>query len=162
MNSNNRAVVTLPSENEILITRVFAAPRELVFRAHTDPLLIPRWWGPRNTTTIVDHMDVRPGGTYRFVHRTPDGFEVVFRGEFREIVPHERLVQTSEMEGNPGALLEIMTFTERDGLTTLAAREVCPSREVRDAVLASGMEEGLQESYVRLDELFASEQAAAS
>lgn len=155
---NNRTAISLPSEREILITRVFDAPRELVFRAHTDPALIPLWWGPRSTTTIVDKMDVRPGGEYRFVHRTEDGSEYVFRGEFREIAPPERLVQTSEIEGTPGSVLETITFEEQDGKTTLTILDVCSTKEERDAVLASGMEGGLNESYDRLAELLAEQE----
>jgi uncharacterized protein YndB with AHSA1/START domain len=159
VNQNNRTVISLPSDREILITRVFEAPRELVFRAHTDPALIPLWWGPRSTTTIVDQMDVRPGGKYRFVHRS-DGNDYVFHGEFREIVPPERLVQTSEMEGAEGGVLETITFVEHDGKTTLTVLDTCPTQEVRDAILASGMEEGLDESYMRLAELLAEQSAA--
>ena len=85
MNQSNRAVMTLPSDREILVTRVFDAPRALVFRAHTDPALIPLWWGPRYLTTVVAQLDVRPGGAWRFVQRSPDGSEYGFRGEFREI-----------------------------------------------------------------------------
>jgi uncharacterized protein YndB with AHSA1/START domain len=104
---------------------------------------------------------VRPGGEYRFVHRTADGSEVVFRGEFREIVPPRRLVQTSEMEGAPGVVLETLTLEEQDGKTTLTILDVCPSQEVRDAILASGMEAGLAESYERLAQLVAELGAAA-
>jgi len=161
MNQNNRTVISLPSDREILITRVFDAPRELVFRAHTDPALIPLWWGPRSTTTIVDKMDVRPGGKYRFVHRTDDGSEYVFHGEFREIVPPERIVQTSELEGSPGIVLETLTFDERDGRTTLTVLDECPTQETRDAMIASGMEAGLNESYDRLAHLLAQQDAAA-
>jgi len=161
MNPNNRTVVSLPSDREILITRVFAAPREWVFRAHTDPALIPLWWGPRSTTTIVDKLEVRPGGTYRFVHRTADGREYVFRGEFREIVPSERLVQTSELEGAPGSVLETLTLEEHEGKTTLTVLDVCATKVDRDAILASGMEEGLNESYDRLAALLAEQSAAA-
>jgi uncharacterized protein YndB with AHSA1/START domain len=155
VNRNKRTTLSLPSDCEILITRVFDAPRELVFRAHTDPALIPLWWGPRNTTTIVDRMDVRPGGGYRFIHRTDDGSEYIFSGEFREIDPPRRLVQTSEMEGAPGSVLETITFEELNGRTTLTVLDLCPTQEVRDAILASGMEEGLAESYDRLAELIA-------
>lgn len=159
MNQNNRTQITLPSDREMLITRYFDAPRELVFKAHTDPALIPLWWGPRSTTTIVDKMDVRPGGRYRFIHRNDDGSEYVFGGEFQEITPPERLVQTSELEGMPGSILETMTFAEQNGQTILTIVELCESQEQRDAVLASGMEEGLNESYDRLVELFAEQVA---
>jgi len=161
MNKNNGAVISLPSEREILVTRTFDAPRELVFRAHTDPQLIPLWWGPRSTTTIVDKMDVRPGGEYRFIHRSDDGSEVVFHGEFREIVAPQRLVQTSAMEGMPGFLLETLSFEEHGGKTTLTVLDDCPTQEVRDAVLASGMEEGMNESYDRLTDLLAQQSPAA-
>src|SRR2546425_9155377 len=93
--------VTLPSDTEILITREFDAPRDLVFKAMTDPDLIPRWWGPRAYTTEVDQMDVRPGGKWRFINRTPDGAAHGFPGEDREIVPPERIVQTFEYEPMP-------------------------------------------------------------
>ena len=159
MNQNNRTQITLPSDRELLITRVFAAPRELVFKAHTDPALIPLWWGPRNTTTIVDKMDVRPGGKYRFIHRNEDGSEYVFHGEFKEIVSPERIVQTSELEGMPGTILETLTLEEHNGKTIVTVVELCESQEQRDAVLASGMEEGLNESYDRLVELFAEQVA---
>jgi uncharacterized protein YndB with AHSA1/START domain len=162
MNQSNRAVVTLPSDREILITRVFDAPRALVYRAVTDPALIPLWWGPRTTTTVVEEMDVRVGGAWRFTHRAPDGSEFWFRGEFREVTPPERLVQTSEFEGAPGNIvIDTITLEEHDGKTTMTTREVCESQEVRDAILASGMEWGLNESYERLDELVAAQVAAA-
>jgi uncharacterized protein YndB with AHSA1/START domain len=155
VNQNKRTVISLPSDREILITRLFDASRELVFRAHTDPALIPLWWGPASTTTIVDQMDVRPGGKYRFIHRPGDGSEYVFYGEFREIVPPERLVQTSGMEGTPDNVLETLTFEDLDGKTRLTVLDVCPTQEVRDAIIASGMEEGLDESYNRMEELLA-------
>jgi uncharacterized protein YndB with AHSA1/START domain len=106
-------------------------------------------------------MDVRPGGQYRFVHRSGDGSEYVFHGEFREIVPYERLVQTSELEGAPGVVLETITLEEHAGKTTLTVLDVCSTKADRDAVLASGMEEGLNESYDRLTELLAEQSAAA-
>jgi uncharacterized protein YndB with AHSA1/START domain len=162
MNPTNRTVITLPSEREILITREFDAPRELVFKAHTDPALIPLWYGPRDTTTRVEEMDVRPGGLYRFIHHAPDGSEFCFYGEFREIVPHERIVQTSEFDQAPGqVVIETLTFEERDGKTLMTVLEVCPSVEARDAIMASGMEEGLSESYDRLAEILAEQSAAA-
>ena len=162
MNQNNRTIVSLPSDREILITRLFDAPRELVFKAHTDPALIPLWWGPRSMTTIVDQMEVQPGGKYRFTQRTQDGSEYVFHGEYREIAPYERLVQTFEFEGAPGPdVLETMTFEEQDGKTKLTVLDVCPTQEVRDGILASGMEWGLNESYERLSELLAEPGAAA-
>lgn len=162
MNQSNRAVVSLPSDREILVTRVFHAPRSLVFRAHTDPALIPLWWGQRSATTVVTQMDVRPGGAWRFVQRAPDGSEYGFRGEFREIAAPERIVQTFEFEGMAGHIvLQNLTFTEQDGKTTLTTHEVYASMEDRDGMLASGMEGGMNETYERLDELIA-QQAGAS
>jgi uncharacterized protein YndB with AHSA1/START domain len=90
------ATVTTPTEREIHIERVFDAPRERVFAVCTDPELIPEWWGPRDTPTVVDQMDVRPGGSWRFVMRSSDGSETAFRGTYREVTPPERIVQTFE------------------------------------------------------------------
>lgn len=147
-------VLTTPSDREIIITRVFNAPRELVFKVCTDPKLIPQWWGPRNLTTTVDKMDVRPGGVWRFVHRGPDGSEFAFNGVYREIVPPERIVETFEFEGMPGHVMtETATFDERDGKTTLTIREVFQTVEDRDGMLKSGMEKGLAETHDRLAEL---------
>lgn len=146
--------ISLPSDREIVITRTFNAPRELVFRAHTDPVLIPLWWGPRSTTTIVEQMDVRPGGAWRFVHRTDDGQEFRFYGEFREVVPPERLVQTSEFDGAPGhVVLETITFEEHEGRTTMMIVDLFESMQDRDAALQSGMESGMVESHDRLSDL---------
>lgn len=148
--------VTLPSDREIAMSRVFNAPRELVFRAHTDPDLVSRWWGQRGSTTIVDTMDVKPGGAWRFVQKAPDGTEYGFRGEYREVVPPERLTWTFEFEGMPGhVLVETMTFTETDGKTTLTSVSVFDTKEDRDGMLASGMEGGAAESLDRLEELLA-------
>ena len=161
MSQNNRAVVSLPSDREILVTRVFDAPRALVFRAHIDPALLPLWWGPRYLTTEVDQFDVRPGGAWRIVQRAPDGGEHGFRGEFREIAAPERIVQTFEYEGMPGHIIvQNLTFTEQDGKTTLTTHEVYASPEDRDGMLASGMEGGMHETYARLDELLAQQVAA--
>ena len=146
--------LTLPSDREIVMTRVFDAPRELVFQAFTDPDLIPRWWGWRDATTIVDKMDVRPGGLWRFVSRGPDGVEFAFNGEYREVVSPERLVYTFEFEGMPGhVLVETLTFEERDGKTTLTNHSIFDSKEDRDGMLETGMESGAAESRDRLEEL---------
>jgi uncharacterized protein YndB with AHSA1/START domain len=148
--------VTLPSETEIAIQRAFAAPRALVFEAHTRCERLARWLGPRQLTLVACEMDVRPGGHYRYVQRDSDGAEYAFRGEFREVVPPERIVQTFEFEAMPGVVsTETMTLEERNGLTYLTVRSVFPSREARDGVLASGMEDGVRESYERLDALLA-------
>jgi uncharacterized protein YndB with AHSA1/START domain len=146
--------VTLPSDLEILITREFDAPREVVFKAMTDPDLIPRWWGPRGYTTTVDKMDVRPGGAWRFVTREPDGSESGFRGEYREIVSNERIVQTFEWEPMAGHIsVETAEFTDHDGRTLLTNRTRFSSKEDRDGMIQSGMEKGLRETHDRFAEL---------
>jgi uncharacterized protein YndB with AHSA1/START domain len=152
-NKTKATTVTLPSDREIMITRSFNAPRELVFKAHLDPVLIPLWWGPRSTTTIVEKLDAQVGGEYRFIH-SGDGFEISFYGEFRDITPHERIVQTSEFSGAPGhVILETVLFDEQDGRTHVTVLDQFDTMEERDMVLQSGMEGGLAESYERLDEL---------
>ncbi|TMG47455.1 MAG: ATPase [Chloroflexi bacterium] len=154
--SESKTKVTLPSDREILITREFDAPRDLVFKAMTDPDLIGRWWGPRNYETVVDKMDVRPGGTWRFIHRQADGTEFAFRGEYREVVPPERIVQTFEFEPMAGHIsVETATFTERDGRTLLTVRSLFASKEDRDGMIQSGMEKGLAETHDRFAELLA-------
>ena len=153
---NNASTVTLPSDREILMERVFDAPRELVFRAYTEPAHIPKWWGHRDSTTIVDKMDVKPGGLWRFIERAADGNEYAFNGEFKEIVPPERLAYTFEFEGMPGhMLLETVTFEEQDGKTKVQVLSLFDSVADRDGMLQSGMETGANESYDRLAELLA-------
>jgi uncharacterized protein YndB with AHSA1/START domain len=152
-----KAIITTPADREIHIERVFDAPRERVFAVYTDPQLIPEWWGPRNSTTIVDQMDPRPGGNWRFIARMADGQETAFRGTYREITPPERIVQTFEWEGLPGHVsVETATFEDLgDGRTKVTTVSVFDSAEDRDGMLASGMERGLNETYARLDELLA-------
>ena len=155
--SNSAYKVTLPSDREIVMTRVFNAPRELVFKAHVDPTLIQQWWGLRAYTTIVDKMDVRRGGAWRFIQRRADGSEEGFHGEFREIVPPERFTWTFEWEGMPGHMgVETYKFEEHAGKTTLTTTSVFGTLEERDGVIASGMEAGANESADRLEELLAS------
>ncbi len=145
---------TTPSDREIVMTRVFDAPRELVFKAYTDPDLIPRWWGPRYLTTTIDVMDVRPGGRWRFIQRDAEGHEYAFNGVYQEIVPPERLVNTFEFEGVPGHVaLETVIFEEFDGKTKLTARSLFQTAEDRDGMLQSGAEAGATESMERLAEL---------
>lgn len=146
--------VTLPSDREIQLTRTFDAPREVVFKAMMDPDLIPRWWGPRRYTTVVEKMDVRPGGKWRFLNREADGTEFGFQGEYREIVPPERVVQTFEFDGAPGHVsIDTATFAERDGRTEMTVRSLFDSKEDRDAMLQSGMESGVKETYDRFAEV---------
>jgi uncharacterized protein YndB with AHSA1/START domain len=148
--------VTLPSDLEISMTRTFDAPRALVFKAFTDRELIPQWWGLRDSVTIVDKLDLRPGGEWRFVQRSPDGTEYGFHGEFREITPPDRITWTFEFEGMPGhVLVETLTFTEATGRTTITTNSVFDTVEDRDGMLKSGMEQGAAESYDRLAELLA-------
>ncbi len=150
------ATVTTPTEREIHVERVFDAPRDRVFAVYTDPELIPEWWGPRETTTVVDRMDVRPGGSWRFVMRNADGSETGFRGTYREITPPERIVQTFEWEGMPGHVsVETATFEDLGDRTKVTTTSIFHTTEERDGMLGSGMEGGLNETYARLDELLA-------
>jgi uncharacterized protein YndB with AHSA1/START domain len=149
-------VITLPSDTEILITREFEAPKHLVYKAWTTPSLVKRWWsGQRGTTTSVE-IDLRVGGRWRYVMVTNQGFEVAFHGDFQQIVPNERIVTTEVFE-TPGAdevepPLNVVTFTEVAGRTTLRLLAQCPSRELRDAIMSSGMEGGMQEAWDLLEE----------
>jgi len=136
------------------MSREFAAPRELVYRAHTDPELLAQWIGPRRLTTRVVRFDVRDGGTWRFVQRDQDGSEYGFHGVFHGDPSPEGIVQTFEFEGAPGHVsLDALTLEEHDGRTTLRVHSVFQSVEARDAMVAAGMESGVQEGYERLDEL---------
>ena len=155
--SSSTSALTLSSDQEIVMERVFNAPRELVFKAHTDPNLISQWWGPRRYTTVVDKMDLRVGGVWRFVQHDADGNEFAFNGVYREIVPPERLSYTFEFEGMPGhVLVETVTFEEKNGKTKVTVTGLYQSVEDRDGMLQSGMEEGANESYERLVELLGS------
>jgi uncharacterized protein YndB with AHSA1/START domain len=151
------ATVTTPAEREIRIERVFDAPRDRVFAAYTDSALIPEWYGPRGMTTTVDTMDVRAGGSWRFVMRDADGRESGFRGTYREVTPPERIVQTFEWEGMPGHVsVETATFEALAGdRTKVTTVSIFHTTEERDGMLASGMEGGLNETYERLDEVLA-------
>ena len=151
--SSSKMTLTLPSDRVIEVARVFDAPRELVWKAYTDPAAIPHWWGPRGHTTTVDEMDVRPGGAWRYVSRDANGNEYAFHGEYREVVPPERLVATFEFEPMPGHVsVETLTLVEHEGKTTLTNRSVFDSVEDRDGMMQSGMEAGLRETYDRLAE----------
>ena len=152
--SGSKLEVMTPSDREIVMTRVFDAPRDLVFEAHSSCEHLSHWWGPRKYEIVSCDVDFRPGGAWRIAHRTPDGSEEHgFRGEYREIVPPERIVWTFEYEGWPGQVsVETLTLEERDGKTTLTSTSVHDSVEARDAMLESGMEEGAAETMERLDE----------
>lgn len=147
-------IIIEPGKQDIVFKRVFDAPREVVFRALTDPSLIPNWWGPRRYETIVDVMEPRPGGRWRWIHRADDGAEYGFHGVYHDIVAPERVVQTTEFEGVPGHVgLETATLEEIDGKTHMLAVSLFPSVEDRDATVQSGMEAGALESFDRLAEL---------
>lgn len=147
-----------PGKQEVTITRTLDAPRELVFKAHTDPSIIPLWWGPRRLTTTVERMEVRPGGYWRFVQRDAQGNAYAFHGAFHSVDAPTRLVQTFEFEGMPGHVsLDTLTLEEREGKTYLKSHSVFQSVEDRDGMLASGMEEGVVDMYERIEELAASQ-----
>jgi uncharacterized protein YndB with AHSA1/START domain len=148
------AKVTLPTDEQILITRDFDAPRRLVYKAWTTPELVKRWWSGRRGETTLAEIDLRVGGTWRYVMIATGGLEVAFHGEFREIVPNERIVSTEVYEPMPeGQTLNTLTLTEAEGRTTLTVRVECPSKEVRDAIVDSGMESGMQESMELLEQV---------
>lgn len=155
---SGKTEVTTPSDREIHTERIFDAPRERVWAAFTDPDLIPEWWGPRKYTTVVDVMDVRPGGAWRFYHDL-DGEQTGFRGTYREVTEPERIVQTFEWEGMPGhVIVETMTLEDLgDGRTKFTGVSLFHTTEERDGMLASGMEGGMSESHERLDDLLAAQ-----
>jgi uncharacterized protein YndB with AHSA1/START domain len=152
--TSRTAVVTLPTDTQILIKRDFDAPKHLVYKAYTTPELIKRWWsGDRGEVTNVQ-VDLRVGGKWRYVMTANGGFEVAFHGEYREIVPNQRLVTTEIYEGAPDAEGVVThTFTEKDGRTTLTMLMQLPNRQTRDAIIDSGMEGGLQEALDHLEQV---------
>jgi uncharacterized protein YndB with AHSA1/START domain len=136
--------------------RWFDAPRDQVWRAFTDRELIEQWWGPHGTTTVVDKLELEPGGAWRFVQRMEDGTETGFHGEFREIEEPERITWTFEWEGMPGHVaVDSTTFTEQDGGTLVTTVSTFESQEDRDGMFESGMEDGMRETYDRLADLLA-------
>jgi uncharacterized protein YndB with AHSA1/START domain len=149
---SGKATVTLPTDEQILITREFDAPRHLVYRAWTEPELVGRWWSGNRGEVTVAEVDVRVGGTWRYVMVTDDGFEAAFHGEYREIVPNERIVATEIYEGMPEVeALNTVTFAEADGRTTLTMLVQHASKEARDAHIGSGMEAGMREAMDLLE-----------
>ena len=148
--------MTLPADDQILITREFDAPRHLVYKAWTTPELVERWWSGHRGTVTSAEIDLRVGGRWRYVMVANQGFEVAFHGEYREIVENERIVSTEVYEGAPGGddpAVNLITFTEVDGRTTLEVLVQCPSREVRDIIIDSGMEVGMREAYDKLEQV---------
>src|SRR5581483_5973363 len=156
MKNTGTLKVTTPSDREIVLTRVFDAPRSLVFDALSKPELLKRWFGPRGWSLVGCEVDFRVGGTWRFVLRGPDGKEMGMRGVYREISRPERSVHTEAFDDFPGESVVTTILVEQAGKTTLTATVLYESREVRDAVLKSGMEHGAAESHDKLAELLAS------
>ena len=155
MPTTNSAKVTTPSDTEILITREFEAQRRLVFKAWTTPELVMQWWSGHRGRMTVAEIDFRVGGRWRYVMIAHGGHEVAFNGEYREIVPDEKIVYTEVYEAMPDGepALNTATFTEHDGRTTLELITRVESREVRDMILDSGMEGGMQEQMDLLEQL---------
>jgi len=155
--SGGKAVVTLPTDTQIKVTREFAAPKHLVYKAWTTPDLIKRWWGGKRGVVNLAEVDLRVGGKWRYLSTTDRGFQVGFHGVFREVVANERLVYTEVFEGVPGGdddpPVVTLTLTESGGRTTLTSLSQLSSREVRDMIIKSGMEAGLQDVLDALEEV---------
>lgn len=145
-----------PSEREIVITRVVDAPRRLVFDAFTNPARVPKWLtGPEGITMPVCEIDLRPGGRWRYVYRMADGGEMTLQGTFREVVPPERVVHTETWGPEWPETVNTLVLTETGGQTAISITLLYPSREARDAALQSGMKDGMEQGFARLDELLA-------
>ncbi len=153
--SSGTATVSLPTDDQIVITREFDAPKHLVYRAWTTPELVRRWWSGHRGVMTVAEIDLRVGGAWRYAMNAEGGYEVAFHGEFREIVPNERVVSTEIFEGAPGsgAAVNTVTFDERGGRTTVTVVMQLPSKQVRDMIIESGMEGGMQEGMDLLEEV---------
>ena len=158
--TSNRAKVTLPTDEQILIEREFDAPRELVYQAYTTPELVSRWWHAKRGEVTLVEIDLRVGGRWRYAMVTPDGTEVAFHGEYQEIVPNERLVSTEAFEGVPegvseddASTLNTAVFAEANGRTKLTILIEAKSKLSRDAIIASGMEDGLQDALELLEQV---------
>jgi uncharacterized protein YndB with AHSA1/START domain len=149
-------LVAEPGKQELLITRSFDAPATRVFRAMTDPSLIQQWWGPRRFSTIVEKMEFKVGGVWRFINRDASGSEFGFHGVYHLIETPRRIIQTFEFEGLPGHVsLETMTLEDRGGKTLITAHSVFQSVADRDGMVDSSMEAGVRETYDRLEEIAA-------
>jgi uncharacterized protein YndB with AHSA1/START domain len=155
--SSQTATVTLPADDQILITREFNAPKDLVYTAWTTPELVKRWWSGQRGEVTHAEIDLRVGGRWRYVMVAHGEIEVAFHGEYQEIVPNERIVSTEAYEGVPdpdgNATLNTLTLSEADGRTTLEVLVQAPSKEVRDAIIDSGMEGGMQEAMDALEQV---------
>ena len=162
MKNTGTLQVTTPTDREIVMTRVFDAPRHLVFDAFAKPELLKRWFGPHGWSLVVCEVDHRVGGGFRFVMRGPDGKDMGMRGTYRELDAPGRSVHVESFDDYPGESLVTAVFVEKDGKTTMTATVEYPSKEVRDIVLQSGMEHGAAESYDKLAGLLASSVVQAS
>ena len=155
--SSGTATVTLPTDEQILITREFDAPKHLVYKAWTTPELVKRWWSANRGEVTIAEIDLRVGGMWRYVMIADGGMEVGFHGVYREIVPNERIVSTEVYEGIPDAeehaALDTLTLTEVDGRTTLTILVEHPTKEGRDAHINSGMEAGMQDAMDLLEQV---------
>ena len=156
MKNTGTLQVATPTDREIVMTRVFDAPRNLVFDAFSKPELLKRWFGPRGWSLVVCEVDFKVGGKWRFVLRGPDGREMGMRGVYREIAPPERTVHIESFDDYPGESIVTAVFAEQNGKTTLTATVLYESQQVRDAVIKSGMEHGAAECYDKLAEFLAS------
>ena len=145
---------TTPSDHEVVITRVVSAPRRIVFDAFTNPRHVPNWLiGPEGWTMPVCEIDLRPGGTWRYVYRKDDGSEMTMQGSYREVAPPERLVSTESWGPEWPETVNTMVLTETGGLTTITITARYPSKEARDAALKTGMKSGMDQSFARLDSM---------
>jgi uncharacterized protein YndB with AHSA1/START domain len=146
-----------PSDREIRVVRAFSAPRKLVYEAMSNPKHVPKWMtGPEGVTMPVCEMDLRPGGKWRFVYRMPNGQEMTMQGSYREIVPLERMVSTESWGPEWPETVNTMELAESQGVTTMTLTVLYPSKEARDAALGSGMKEGMDTGFARLDALLPS------
>jgi uncharacterized protein YndB with AHSA1/START domain len=155
MQNTGNLKVTTPTDREIVMTRVFDAPRRLVYQAFTKPELIQRWLGPRGWTLPVCQVDLSVGGKYRYVGEGPDGTKLGWGGTFKEIEHEQRIVHTESFDDYPGEALITTVWTESARKTTMTLTMLLASKEVRDAIIATGMEHGAAESYDRLEEMLA-------
>jgi uncharacterized protein YndB with AHSA1/START domain len=152
--TSGTASVTLPTDTQILITREFDAPKHLVYKAWTTPELVERWWGGQHGEVTLVEIDLRVGGTWRYVLVANEGFEVGFHGEYHELVPNERIVSTEIFEGFPdAAAMNTLVLTEVDGRTTMSVLVQHTSKEHRDGHINSGMEGGMQQSFDLLEQV---------
>jgi uncharacterized protein YndB with AHSA1/START domain len=158
--SSGSAMVTLPTDEQILVEREFAAPKHLVYKAWTTPELVKRWWNAKRGEVTLAEIDLRVGGKWRWVMIADGGFEVGFHGEYLELVPNERIVSTEVYEGLPedvsdedGATVNTVTLTEAGGRTTLTLLIQAGNKTSRDAIIDSGMEAGLQDALDLLEQV---------